>query len=344
MRGAPRLVFYRGVWCAYWREGGRPRRVSLGVSNKAQAEQALVDWAAEQQRQRPAVTVADIVELYLEDAEKRVTRPKALRSIWQVAAKATFGNLRPDQITRDLCREYSAKRLALGYSAGTVRKELSTLLAALRWKDPNTPAVVEMPAPPPPRMRHLTHDEADRLVKGCGMPHVRLFTILALTTAARMGAILELRWAQVDFGRARIDFGKAPTATKGRAITPMNDSARAALVAARKAATSDYVIEYGGEQVESVKKGFAAACRRAGLTGVSPHTLRHTAAVWMAEAGVPMVEIAQYMGHSSPAVTFRVYGRFSPGYLAKAASALEVPGVRVFTANTGASPGKKLKA
>jgi len=43
----------------------------------------------------------------------------------------------------------------------------------------------------------------------------------------------------------------------------------------------------------------------------------------MAEAGVPMSEIAQYLGHSSTNVTERVYARFSPDYLRKAAAALD---------------------
>jgi hypothetical protein len=37
----------------------------------------------------------------------------------------------------------------------------------------------------------------------------------------------------------------------------------------------------------------------------SPHVFRHTAAVWMAEADVPMEQIAQYLGHTSTRVTFR---------------------------------------
>jgi len=43
----------------------------------------------------------------------------------------------------------------------------------------------------------------------------------------------------------------------------------------------------------------------------------------MAESGVPMAEIAQYLGHSSESVTFRTYARFSPAYLKRAAAALE---------------------
>lgn len=35
-----------------------------------------------------------------------------------------------------------------------------------------------------------------------------------------------------------------------------------------------------------------------------------------------MEEIAQYMGHTSPAVTFRTYARYSPEYQRKAADVI----------------------
>jgi integrase len=44
----------------------------------------------------------------------------------------------------------------------------------------------------------------------------------------------------------------------------------------------------------------------------------------MAEGGVPMSEIAQYLGHSSTRVTETVYARYSPTYLRGAAKALEL--------------------
>jgi integrase len=43
----------------------------------------------------------------------------------------------------------------------------------------------------------------------------------------------------------------------------------------------------------------------------------------MAEAGVSMEEIAQYLGHRDVGITRKVYARFSPDYLRKAAAALE---------------------
>ncbi len=78
------------------------------------------------------------------------------------------------------------------------------------------------------------------------------------------------------------------------------------------------------KRMEFSHKDKAKIIKRAGLSDVVPHDLRHSAAVWMAEAGVSMDEIAQYLEHSSPAVTFKVYARFSPDYLRKAASALEL--------------------
>jgi integrase len=43
----------------------------------------------------------------------------------------------------------------------------------------------------------------------------------------------------------------------------------------------------------------------------------------MAEAGVPMPEIAAFLGHTDSRSTERVYAKFSPEYLRKAARALE---------------------
>jgi integrase len=43
----------------------------------------------------------------------------------------------------------------------------------------------------------------------------------------------------------------------------------------------------------------------------------------MAEAGIPMPEISQFLGHANTRVTEEVYARFSPNYLRDAASALE---------------------
>ena len=150
-----------------------------------------------------------------------------------------------------------------------------------------------------------------------------------------MRALLGLTSDRIDFRRGLIDLRDPSKATtnKGRAIAPMNDTARAALLEAKAGALSPYVIEWGGNRVGSIKKAMATALRRAGLKvkGDGAHLLRHTAAVWMAEDGVSMDEIAQYLGHSNTTITARVYARFSPTYLRKAAGSLELARPRAVT-------------
>jgi integrase len=83
------------------------------------------------------------------------------------------------------------------------------------------------------------------------------------------------------------------------------------------------VIEWAGRPVKSVKRGLRVAAQRAGLEHVSPHQLRHSAAVHLAEDGISMDEIAQWLGHSNVNTTRQVYARYSADYLREAAAALE---------------------
>jgi integrase len=157
---------------------------------------------------------------------------------------------------------------------------------------------------------------------------LRLFIVLAYATGARSAALLGLTWGRCDFARGEIDL-RDPTMTlphKGRALVPMNATVREVLSEAQVGALSDVVIEWGGERVRSVKRGLASAARRAGIGHVSPHMLRHTAAVHMAESEISMEQIAQYLGHNDVDTTRRVYARFSPTYLRNAASMLEIEG------------------
>lgn len=310
-----RLKLYRGWWYAVWRDGGETRRRALRTQDRDDAARALADY--QRALAAPADTVAAIYGAYLADRGQE-------RARWAWGRlKGTFGPLRPDQVTAALCRSYATARRADGVGDGTVHTELTFLRAALRWHDKATPATIELPAKPPPMEHHLTREQYEALLAAATTPHVRLFVILALGTAGRMGAILELTWDRVDFERGVIRLGTGERRRKGRAAVPMTDRARTALAEAAKARTCSHVIEYGGSQVGKIRKAFAAAASTAGLPWCTPHVLRHTAAVWMAEAGVPMAEIAQYLGHEDDRITQRVYARFSPQHLRRAAGALE---------------------
>lgn len=272
--------------------------------------------------------MAGIYAAYALDREAagKAAAPR-IRDAWKRLAH-TFEGLSPHQITKGLCLEYTTRR-ARTASLGTVHLELGYLRAALIFAEREgwlaKAPFVPLPRKPEPRDHRLTRDEVRQLLAAASMPHVKLFIILAITTAARAGAILELTWDRVDLTRRRIVLRNPdmPATNKGRATVPINDTALEALARAREMATCDYVIEWGGQRVGSVKKGIALAAARAGLQ-CSPHTLRHSAACLMAEGGVPISEISQYLGHSNSATTERVYARYSPDYLQRAGRALEL--------------------
>jgi integrase len=181
-----------------------------------------------------------------------------------------------------------------------------------------------MPSKPAPKDRWLSYTEADRLLAACTSYHVRLFVLIALHTAARRNAILELQWSQIDFDRRLIAFnppGRRQT-SKRRITLPINDELLPALTEAREIAQTRFVIEYNRQRVRSIKKAFARSAVRAKLPGVSPHTLRHTAATWLAAAGVDMRQIQLFLGHESLATSTAIYAHHHPDHLRAAAAVL----------------------
>jgi len=322
-----RLVMFRGKWHAYERVDGQPKRTSLGTTDRQIAQRRLVDLEAA--RRQKATTAADMHAIYKEERLPRLVEAgqETFRLAWARLAPV-FGHLRPDQITRAITRAYAARERRRGVSDSTIRRDLGVLSAIVRYNDKNSPAMIELPPAPQPKSRHLTREEYRKLREAARKtPHLYLFVILAYTTAGRARAILELTWERVDFARGLIQLGgRGERRGKGRATVPMTDSAREALIEAHQAALTDHVIEYGGKPVLSVKRAFRAALVRAGLDpNMSDvrNLLRHSAAVHMAEDGVSMDEIGQFLGHTNPRITYRVYARFSPTYLKRAASALE---------------------
>jgi integrase len=243
---------------------------------------------------------------------------KAMRGFWE--------DVRPEAIDEEMAKTYSKQRRA---APATVRYELSHLAVALRRAErkkiiDRTPTIWR-PAPPERVERHLSREDFKKLLNGTVAPHARLYMLLGIFTASRPGALLHLTWDRVDFTRGTVNLnppGRLQTA-KRRPVVALNDQALEALKLAYEARRSQWVVERGAQKVASIKKAFAAASQRGGVRA-TPYTLRHSAAVWMAEAGIPMSEIAQFMGHDDSATTERHYARFSPSYLRGAANALRI--------------------
>jgi integrase len=322
-----RLTRYRGAWAVgVWEDGRRTGRFTLGTADRKEAERRLD--AFERNNQKPAhVTVSYIWGAYRADkAGKRIVENMEFSGR---AVLPFFGHLLPDEVTAEKCRAYARARKKAGRQAGTVWTELNHLQIALNWAHkaraiPHAIAV-ERPIKPPPRDRRLTAAESQRLMEAARIPHIKVAIALMLNTGARAGAVMDLTWDRVDLAGGLISFPN-PDETgrkKGRATVPMNKPLRAALEEAKRLALTEFVVEYGGRQVSTIKRGFAKAVADAGLEAVTPHVLRHTAASRMAEAGISMAEIAAVLGHSDISTTVRVYAKFSPGHLRTAVDTLD---------------------
>lgn len=323
---------HRGVWRVRWREpgSGKDRALSLRTADPADAAALFEEYLNVQTRlARPAgPSIGDLFTEYQKKLDREAARPDRAATAWKALAPH-FAHRRPGQVSELLCRAYDAHRREAGVAPGTIAKELEILRAALRWaaRKRLTGQTGEFWFPHVPERphRHLDREEARRLMAACKSPHVKLFVVLALTTAGRREALLSLTWDRVDFAGRRIDLAgpQATSRRKNRATVPMNARAEAALREAQGVASSKYVIEYAGGRIHSIKTAFGEAVKAAGVAPCTPHTLRHTAAVWMARERVPMPEIARYLGHSDSRLTERTYARYSPDYLRNAAGALD---------------------
>jgi integrase len=322
----------RGGYCAIWRDdAGKRHRHQLKALDRKTAEAEAIDIFRRQAVQKELTAIADLWTAYRDHLGSRPTAKTM--SYTGKAILAHFGALRPDQITVQDCRRYVALRTKSGRKAGAIWTELGHLSSCLKWAAKlnliSRAPYIERPQKPAPKDRFLTHAEIDRLLLADCEPHIRLAILLMLATAGRVSAILDLTWDRVDLDAGRIDLRiDTEGPRKGRAVVPINASLKAALITASEGALSDYVVEWNGSQVRSIRKGFARAVERADLEGVSPHVLRHTAGVHMAAGGIPLQKIAQYLGHSNTGMTERVYARYAPDHLADAAAILDFGNLR----------------
>jgi len=301
---------FRGGYAIVVPKGeGKRARIRLNAEDRSSAEaEARSVFAA---IGNEPWTVGRIVGEYIDARERAgIASTSRQRDAWK-AMRGFWEKVDPERIDEAMCRKYASTRPV---GPATIRYELSMLAVALRHA--GKPTRVWRPEAPERQVRHLTHAQFERWFREVKAPHARLYVLLGLYSMARPTAILELTWDRVDWERGQIDLnprGRRQT-RKRRPVVPLNDEAMEALREAYEARQSQWVIERGGGPVKSIKKAFQAASERSGIR-VTPYTLRHTGAVWAAEAGASMDELAQYMGHDDSTTTSKHYARYSPGHL-----------------------------
>jgi integrase len=174
--------------------------------------------------------------------------------------------------------------------------------------------------------------------------------VLALTTGARQGELLGLRWADVDLDVGRLMVRRAlqrqkagliftsPKTSRSRRSIMLSDVAIAALKHHRKlqnearlqlgAGWQDqdliFANEIGGPLDPSWQTAiFKAALRSANLPVIRFHDLRHTAATLLLTQGVHPKVVADMLGHATITITLDTYSAYVPAMHTQAAAAMD---------------------
>lgn len=245
-----------------------------------------------------------------------------------------WGDLRLIHVKGETCRRYAKFRAV---SHGTVRRELGTLQAAINYSRKEgyitSAPVVTLPDQPEPTQRWLTRDEAAKLLwaahRGHKSQHLSRFILIALYTGTRKDAILRMGFEPNTIGgwfdlERNIMFrrGDAERVTaKRRTPAPIPRPLQAHLRRwQRQGAT--WAVEYQGGRIGDIKRAFARAVQDAGIPGVTPHTLKHTAITWALQNGASVWDCAGFFSTSAETIQ-KVYGHHSPDHQMSALRAME---------------------
>lgn len=294
-------------WCIRYYSEGKRKFLSTGCEDEKRALVELANFIKleEQERLSVAPSVLECLKYYAE-------RHKTSGS-YQVQSDKNiilfFGQTPANTISRNTCRNYINFRTKQKYtrkgwkkaktvSEESVGREIRSLAAAINFcvKEKFCPsgAVFYSPSIKPKGKSHITKEQARQIFDNCPSFHIRLFMLIALGSGHRMSAILGLTWDRVTSGYINfVDPNRAQT-NKRRGQVPIIEGSDLyyMLSEARAAAQTPYVIEHNGHSVETVRRAIQRAGQRVGIDYLTPHILKHSACVWMAEDGVPLADIA----------------------------------------------------
>ena len=169
------------------------------------------------------------------------------------------------------------------------------------------------------RTRVVTLDEEERLLEQCvgRRAHLRPIIVAALDTGCRLGELLSLTWSDVDMEGGLI---------KIRAMNSKTARAREVMMTTRLHSELEQLC-LGEERgrvfgpSNNIKSAWTSIRRAAGLKDVRLHDLRHTAATRLVACGIPLPEVGNLLGHTSPETTMR-YVNATTDSLRRAADAL----------------------
>lgn len=157
------------------------------------------------------------------------------------------------------------------------------------------------------RVRYLSNDERSRLFEACKVSRwskLYLLVLSAITTGARRGELLSLRWNSIDFDRRT---AYVVTTKNGQPkMLPLVSSVIKELSIFKKNDNSlIFNSEIKPDKQMCFTKVWKIALSDAGIDNFRFHDLRHTTASYLAQNGASLLEIADVLGHKQISVAKR---------------------------------------
>lgn len=306
----------------------RTRTVSTRTADRDEAERFLSGWhsAYQQTATQSPHTIQDLIDDYLDDVRARGGTRSQEDAL--VVVGRHLGHLTPAQLTRQELERYRQQRTSCQtgapVAANTLRRDLITLGTALRHAvktgvlQPEEVPYISLPAAPAGRAVWLDVPQEARLLElaaqtSVGEPRltrIHRFVWLALCTGARLSAMRELRWDQVDLGQGVIDYRNQRRTKKRRVPVPISDRLRPVLEQASRERQGPYVLDH----TRRLYNEWERLIEGTEFQGLHIHDLRRTFATLLAQAGVDMWQIAGLLGDTLNVVT-QHYAHHAPGYL-----------------------------
>jgi integrase len=196
---------------------------------------------------------------------------------------------------------------------------------------------VQLPRKSTTEKAALTHDQVRQLANASGELSTMVY-VLAYG-GLRYGEIAALRVGDVDASRRRLKVSRSVTAVAGMGMVEGTTKTHQT----RMVPLPVFVMDEVGAQVKGrspaelvfpyhdgswiPRDWFALrldkACAAVGLTGVTPHTLRHTAGSLALASGASVVTVQKLLGHQSPITTMNVYSHMLPDDFDNLAAAMD---------------------
>ena len=278
---------------------------------------------------------ADFGERFLRDYAATRRSYFYAQRVALLGAREPFKSKRIGELTRSDLQAYCARRMETSdgwrkAKGATVRRELAVLRVmfkcAVRWGvlASNPCEGIELPRESPHKTRWLDREES----AACSTLPIRgsnRFSRLPRRPAHGSGSSGAALVGYRPGKRTREHPGRKDDGTPGAADGgTRGDAGRDPAPAPLRLRVFDG--DRGAADNRKARTRISSATRdaakRAKLRGVSLHTVRHSTASWLVQAGIPLYEVQTILGHSTPTMTMR-YAHLAPGFLAGASAALD---------------------